>query len=385
MTDSNRTQISYIEEVTWGTTPGSPAMAELRLTSESLIKNISNIVSQELRSDRQVTDLIQVSKEASGDINFELSYGTYDNLLESALFSDWSTPLSVSASVISAAASDNSYNRASGSFVSDGITVGQWIKVAGFTGNTANNGYSRVVSVVALKIVVTGITLVDDAAGETVTITGSYLRNAVTPKSFTIEKGFLDATEYFKFVGMIVNSFSLNVEAQQVVTGSFGFMGKDGTLSATPLDASITAANTNEVMNAIGNVGSIKEGNTEVTSPNYVRSVSIALSNNLRQQYAVGSDSLIGIGAGKCDVTGTINTYFGNSDVMDKFIAGSQTSIDFRISDAAGNTYIFDMPQVEFDSANVVAQGQDQDVFAEMNYRAMRDATYGFTIQICKF
>lgn len=387
MTDSNRARLSYIGEVTWGVTPGSPDMQEMRITSESLIKNIQNITSNELRSDRQVTDLIQVGKDAGGDINFELSYGSFDDFLQSALFSAaWSTAVNISATDIAAAVTGSKLTSTSTNFITAGIVAGMWIKVAGFTGNTANNRFYRVTSVTsANEIVVSPAPAAADASGETVTIKGAYIRNGTTQKSFTIEKGFLDAAEYFRYTGMVVNNLSLNVEAQQIVTGSVGFIGKDGTLQGTSLDASPTAANSNEIMNAIGNVGSIRENGVEVASPNYIRSISLELANNLRQQYAVGSDSLIGVGTGKCDVTGTINTYFGNSDVLDKFYDGTRTSIDFRLTDAAGNTYIFDIPEIEFESGNATAQGQDQDVFAEMGFRAMRDPTYGFTIQVCRF
>jgi hypothetical protein len=73
---------------------------------------------------------------------------------------------------ISAAASDNSINTVAGDFDAIGITVGASINVAGFTGTPGNNADSaRVESVTANKIVVSGVTLVDDAAGESVTVT----------------------------------------------------------------------------------------------------------------------------------------------------------------------------------------------------------------------
>jgi len=38
-----------------------------------------------------VTDLIQVSRSNTGGFNFELSYGTFDSLLQGALFGTWTT------------------------------------------------------------------------------------------------------------------------------------------------------------------------------------------------------------------------------------------------------------------------------------------------------
>ena len=50
----------------------------------------TTIVSEEIRSDRQTSDLILVGGEAGGDTNFELSFGAFDLLIESALMSLYS-------------------------------------------------------------------------------------------------------------------------------------------------------------------------------------------------------------------------------------------------------------------------------------------------------
>ena len=135
MSDSNRVQIRYIEESTWGTTPSTADMQELRFTGESLNYNIENTTSNEIRDDRQVTDLIQTGSANGGDINFELSYGTYDDFIEGALWSDWSSDLAISASTIAATATG--FTDSASGFGS--VNAGQWIKVAGFTGNGGEN------------------------------------------------------------------------------------------------------------------------------------------------------------------------------------------------------------------------------------------------------
>jgi len=91
MSDSNRVGLRYIEEVTWNVLPGTPTMAPIRFTGESLIPNVENIVSEEIRDDRMVTDLIQVSRSNTGGFDFELSDATFDTLLQGALFGTWTT------------------------------------------------------------------------------------------------------------------------------------------------------------------------------------------------------------------------------------------------------------------------------------------------------
>jgi hypothetical protein len=89
MSDSNRAALRFIEEATWNTLPGTPTMAPIRFTGESLSASVENVVSAEIRDDRMVTDLIQVSRQNNGGFDFELSYGTFDLLLQGALFGTW--------------------------------------------------------------------------------------------------------------------------------------------------------------------------------------------------------------------------------------------------------------------------------------------------------
>jgi len=91
MSDSNRVGIRYIEEIAWNSLPGTPTMQALRLTSDSIIPAVDTIISEELRSDRMVSDLIQISRSNSGGFDFELSAITYDDLFEGALFNSWAT------------------------------------------------------------------------------------------------------------------------------------------------------------------------------------------------------------------------------------------------------------------------------------------------------
>ena len=91
MVDSSQTRLASIAEVTYGTTPSSPTFLEQRFTSEGLNANIENVVSNEIRADRNVSDLVQVGSSAGGPVAFELSYGSFEDWLESLMFSTWSS------------------------------------------------------------------------------------------------------------------------------------------------------------------------------------------------------------------------------------------------------------------------------------------------------
>lgn len=89
MGSANRVRISSIAEVTKGVTPANPAMQTERWLSESLVYNVENVQSEEVREDRTEGDLIQVGADSSGDINIELSWGTFDHYIAQAFCNAW--------------------------------------------------------------------------------------------------------------------------------------------------------------------------------------------------------------------------------------------------------------------------------------------------------
>lgn len=86
MSDADRIALRYIEENSYGVTPTSPAVFQaLRFTGESFGQDTETSASEELRSDRQRTGVIRTGLTAAGDLNFEMSYGTYDDFLAAVL------------------------------------------------------------------------------------------------------------------------------------------------------------------------------------------------------------------------------------------------------------------------------------------------------------
>ena len=383
MSDTNRFQLRYVEEPVFGTTPAS-ALTDLRNTGESLSYNISTIASEEIRSDRQITDLIQTTAESAGVINLELSYSTYDDFLKAALFSSgWSTTVAVAGTDIAADNSGSQYTSTSTDFTTENIVVGQWIKVAGFTAAGAN-GYFKVTSVAANALGVTPAPAVE-AATNPITMAGSYIRNETTQTSFSLEKEFSDITQFISYVGMIPSTLDMTVATGSVINGSIGFIGLGSAADTSTIGTgSPTAANTNEVMNAVDNIGFIWEGGSAVSGIN-ITEISQSLNNNLRGLDAVGTLGHVDIGDGQCMVTGTLNAYFADTTIYEKYLNATSSSISFRVNDAAGNSYIFTYPRIEYTTGNIVAGSANSDVMANMGWQATRDSTTDATIQIDRF
>lgn len=90
---SNRTAVRFVKEAVFKTTPATPALQSMRYTGESIAYNRKNITSNEIRDDRMTADLITVGADVAGDLNFELSYESFDELIAAALCSAWSVPV----------------------------------------------------------------------------------------------------------------------------------------------------------------------------------------------------------------------------------------------------------------------------------------------------
>jgi len=390
MSDSNRVLLGYLLESTFGVTPAA-AFTELRFTGESLSQTTATTTSQEIRSDRMIADVIRTSVEAGGDVNAELSYGAHDDLYQAVLGGTWSADLAISNSgatlgyQITAASRTLSDLDLGGPFAA--IVVGQWIKLAGWT-NPTNNGYFRVETVTDSDNIILedpGAVLVDETelAGNIV-ITGSRLVNGIVERSFSLEKQFLDIVEFVPFVGMRVGTWSLTVSNGAISTQSFGFSGKSAdAVGATTGIPPVIAAPTNPVMNGIDNATDIREGG--VVSTFCVSEISFQVENNLRMINCVGEVGPTDIGIGSFGLTGSLNVYFDSRALYEKYLDFTTSSLSFRTIDALGNAYIFTIPALKFTAGEVVAGGLDQDVMANMQFTAFKDAVSGVMLEVDRF
>ena len=87
----SRHRLAYIAEVTYGTTPSTPAFTTIRHNACSLGLSKDAVESDEIRGDRQIASFRHGNKQVGGDVESDLLYGEHDALLEAALCGTWST------------------------------------------------------------------------------------------------------------------------------------------------------------------------------------------------------------------------------------------------------------------------------------------------------
>lgn len=81
--------VHFVSEVTYGTTPTTPAFKPFPHTGTSLAMTKDGIESEKLRGDRQVEDFRHGNESISGDISAELEYGGLDDVIQAVLCGTW--------------------------------------------------------------------------------------------------------------------------------------------------------------------------------------------------------------------------------------------------------------------------------------------------------
>lgn len=386
---------NVFDAATLGTTTAGAAptgeFTRLPIVSESLAQSTESANSTILRDDRQVRDVVRTGIMAEGDVGYEFISQVLDPFFEAALqsvaFTEKLADLAVS--TIEAIATDTFRSSVDHAFA--GLSVGSFIRTTGFA-DPANNGFFRVTAVgdggggFNNELTVEGGVLVTEAAGASVTFEfGEYITNGVRVKKFDFEKEYTDlaASESFAFLdGMLVNAMSIDFAADQIITGSIGFMGqKEVSAAVTAATVSLTEPPENPVLNAVDDVLEIREGG--LTSPAFETvALGIAIGDNLRARKIIGLVTPESFGSGTFDLTGTLQAFFETKAILDKYLAFTESELFVFVEDADGIVYVFEIPRVKYTTGTRVAGGQNTDILADLAFSAFRDDVKGFTLRI---
>lgn len=392
LASSNRAQVRFIPEATFGVTPNTGNCINLRATGETLAYEIQTTNSQEIRSDRQITDVVQTGASTSGGINIEFSAQEYDPFIEAVLQGTWAhygtDGLGTAASVtIDSTARTLTWGAApTGANVLTNLEVGQWFKLIA-PSDAADKAYLKVLSRTATSITVDTATPIPGtgsrASVANVQIKTSRIKNGTTQRSFSIEKEFADVTQFFLYKGMTANKMSLQFQSGSIVGGSFEFMGTVSQRSGTrQLPGTPVASKTFDVMNAVSGVGNVYEAGVPLTNT-FIKSINLDVDNALRGQDAIGTMGFVGIASGTISVGGSVEMYLADGTMYDKLVGNTASSLSWFVRDNTvdKNGYVITANKVKFSGGGVTAGGLNQDVMLSMNWQGLMDSN-GYTIYI---
>jgi hypothetical protein len=207
------------------------------------------------------------------------------------------------------------------------------------------------------------------------------LKVGTTPKHFSIEDYAADIDQARVFSGCTVSSMAISIAPNQMVTTTFGMVGKDMTIGTT--EKTQDAASGNSPFDAysgdlaIGDVGS-------ATTSAIVTGIDFTLNNSFAPTFVVGDDSAPCLEVGRAEVEGTITAYFEDAALINRFINETETAISVSVDDpTGGNAYTFLFPRVKINSADVGVDGPNSRI-VNMSFVALYDSTEGTNLKITR-
>lgn len=274
MADGSRHSMYLAEESVYGQVPAAPEMETLRIRGTTLGLTKDPLQSEEIRSDRQIADFRHGVRQIAGEITTELSYGSFDTILEAVLCGTW----------------DN-----------------------------------------------------------------DILKAGVTRRSFTILRQFDDLTNNnnFVFTGAEFNTMAMQVNANAIITSTYGIIGKDLVIQdAAPVGATFIPPTTTSALDSF--TGNLLDGGTPVA---VVTEVQLNLDNGIETRFVIGSKTTIRPSIGRSNLTGQVTAYFESADLLLKFIDEEESSLEFELPDGLGNLYQFELPRLKYNGGQPDVSG----------------------------
>ena len=209
----------------------------------------------------------------------------------------------------------------------------------------------------------------------------NVLKVGVTPKFLSIEDYAADIDQARLFTGMTVSTMGISLAPNQMVTTTFGMVGKDMTVSAT--QKTQTAAANNAPFDAysgdiaIGNVGSS-------SAVAIVTGLDFTLNNSFAPTFVIGDSSAPSLEYGRAEIEGTITAYFEDTALINRFLNETETELEVSVNDPTGtNAYTFLFPRIKINSADVPVDGPTSRII-NMSFVALFDATEASNLVITR-
>lgn len=384
-------QVGYKQETTWGTLAGATGGRLLRRVTASFNLVKETYESGEIRTDYQIADMRHGVRSAEGSLSGELSPGSYSDFLGAVLARDFPvsaqtiTALSITIATAAAVGGLATWNvtRAAGSWLTDGVKIGDVVRFTAGSFNVANSQKNLVVLSVTPTVLnvipLNGVALAVEGTavtGATLTIPKKTFAptSGHTDRSFTIEEFYSDVPASEVYTGMKVNTASLSLPATGLVTCDFGFMGRDLTLTGTTqYYTSPTAQGTSGVFASVSGV-LIVNG----VPVGLLTGLNININRNMSNATVVGSNNVVEMFEGRIAVDGDFSAYFENSNFRDLFINESEVSLIAVLSTgtaAAADFVSIVLPRIKVNS-NTRDDGE-QGITAQHSFTALLNAAGG--------
>ena len=209
----------------------------------------------------------------------------------------------------------------------------------------------------------------------------NVLKVGTTPKYMSIEDYAADIDQARLFTGCTVSTMGISLAPNQMVTTTFGMVGKNMTIGDTQKTQTASSgavpfdAYSGDI--AIGNVASS-------TTSAIVTGLDFTLTNSYAPTFVIGDDSAPSLEYGRAEVEGTITVYFEDAALITRFLDEVESELEVSVDDPTGaNAYTFLFPRIKINGADVGVDGPTSRMIT-LPFVALYDATEGTNLKITR-
>lgn len=347
-----------------------------RFTSEKYSGTPQTTGSNQIRTDRMSSGQVVTGLQVDGGHAFELAKEpAIEDFLESAMYNPWTSV----AQVTRALTIDNTaktITAVAGSFINDGLVVGDIIVLTGFT-VTGNNVPVQVTAVGTLVLSYAGPTgMANGTGGTTKYQRADKLVIGITPKSLSIEKSFLDlTTKAIIYKGSLVSQMTLDIQYGSLVAGTFDTSSNDyetadiasefmsnGEYIADPATSNSMNGSVDMPFLTTNVSGSFQQDTF------CIQSLKIALANNLQAQTCIGRAAPENYSPGTAQIKVDLSSYL--KDANWQLLALKLSQAPFALGFMVNNTdgwYGFYLPAIQVSFSDPASGGANQQISMAMS------------------
>lgn len=336
--------------------PGSSGSKLMRRVQLTLNKTGETYSSNEIASHQMSTGATEGPTQITGQLQGEISAGTYDLELASLLRKGFAATSDLTGLSITIATSGSAYTvtRGSGSFLTGGIKVGDVVRLTAGSFDAANSNKNLfVLAVTALVLTVVplnGVALVAEGpiASATLSVPGKKVWTPLTGHTndyFSWEKWFSDISRSEFFADVKPGSVDVTIPASGIPTMNFAMVGLSRTLGGAEVLTAPASESTSKTTAAVCGRLMVDGAITTVTGLQLKIDGATAPG-----EPEVGSDTLTDLQRGRVQVSGSFTAKFSSVTLQTIRDNQSTVTLAFGVADsklAAAEFVTFVMPAIK--------------------------------------
>lgn len=348
---------------------GASSAQILRRVASTLNLTKDTYQSEEIRSDRQISDFRHGIKRVTGNVSGEFSPDTYEELFEAAFRGTWAAAVTASQSDFTSVSADNTTSKftfSAGNPVTKGFRVGDIIQFADLS-DADNNTKNFVITAFggSNNREVTVHPAPDTMTADSAFTVAAQGQSLIVPSSSHVSRKFgfeiynedLDIARLF--TECRVGGCNVALPATGLATVEFPIMGRDMevyTAGDAPFFTSPTAATSTGIFAAVNGLLQVQG-----TTIGVVTGLNFGLDLSGSSEAVVGQNFVPEIFLGRANVTGQVTALFEDSTLINYFRNETEVSILAYLTTTSSSdtpAVSIHLPRVKFGGADVQTSGE---------------------------